>query len=47
MNRTQIKQLNKKINKLLNLRKLPAFEEIGMPIELIKKYDLTNTKTLK
>lgn len=47
MNRIQIKQLNKKIDKLLKFKKLPALEEMGMPIVLIKKYGLTQTKTLK
>lgn len=47
MNRTQIKQLNKKIDKLLRFKKLPSIEEMGMPIELIKKYGLASTKTLK
>lgn len=47
MNRVQIEQLNKKVDKLLRFKKLPAFVEIGIPIELIKKYDITNTKTLK
>ena len=47
MNRAQIKQLNKKIDKILRLKKLPAFDEIGIPTELVKKYDLTTTKTLK
>jgi len=47
MNKAQIKQLNKKIDKLLRFKKLPAFDEIGIPIELVKKYDLIPTKTLK
>lgn len=46
MNRAQIKQLNKKIDKLFRVKKLPDFEEMGMPIELIRKYNLTPTKTL-
>lgn len=47
MNKIHIKLLNKKIDKLLRFKKLPAFKEIGIPIELIKKYDLTYTKTLR
>ena len=41
MNKAQIKQLNKKINAILTHKKPPAFEEIDMPIELIKKYGLS------
>lgn len=47
MSKAQIKQLNKKIDKLLRVKRLPNFEELGMPIELIKKYNLTRTKTSK
>lgn len=47
MNKAQIKQLNKKIDKLLRFKKLPTLNEIGIPIELVKKYDLTTTKNLK
>lgn len=44
MYKAQIKQLNKKIDKLLIVKKLPTLRELDMPIELIKKYGLA-TKT--
>lgn len=47
MNKAQIKQLNKKVDKLLRFKKILTTEELGIPIELVKKYDLTTTKNLK
>ena len=47
MNKAQIKQLNKKVDKLLRFKKILTTEELGIHIELVKKYDLTTTKNLK
>jgi hypothetical protein len=47
MNKTQIKQINKKLDKLINLKKLPTPEEINIPIELIEKYGISYTRTLR
>ena len=47
MTRTQIKSLNKKVDELIKLKRLPTPEEIGISMKLIKKYGINYTTDLR